>query len=55
MSEIENACCYRCALRDKCPHPEVFFCNLIDLKTCDGKRQCNPCPEFKERQEVVQP
>jgi len=44
----DNHCCYLCALRDKCPHPEKFSCNLIELGTCTGQRACVPCPEFQE-------
>ena len=41
-------CCYLCALREHCPHPESFKCECVDLGTCDGKRECVPCPEFKD-------
>lgn len=51
MSEpVQNACCYRCTLRDKCPHPEKFFCNCMEVGTCNGQRPCNPCPEFQGTQ-----
>jgi hypothetical protein len=49
---MDNHCCYRCSLRDKCPHPDRFYCNLIDRGTCTGQRACVPCPDFKDASEA---
>jgi hypothetical protein len=49
VSDPSNACCSRFAVREHCPHPEIFFCDLVLTGRCNGQRQCNPCPDFKEQ------
>lgn len=48
MESTAHNCCVNCRLFESCTKPE-YRCQAFE-RTCDGTRNCRPCPDYIEKE-----